>query len=60
MVAAERQIVGVHQFVSAEHLSRYVAEAKWRFNRGFGGEAQRMGAPIADPEGHLIYKALIA
>jgi hypothetical protein len=37
-----------------------VAEAKWRFNRGFGGEAQRMGAPIADPEGHLIYKALIA
>src|SRR5260221_375399 len=29
----KRQIYGIHHWVSAKHVHRYVAEATWRFNR---------------------------
>ncbi|HXQ17160.1 MAG TPA: IS1595 family transposase, partial [Caulobacteraceae bacterium] len=29
----KRQIYGIHHWVSAKHLNRYVAEAAWRYNR---------------------------
>lgn len=29
----KRQIIGIHHFVTAKHLGRYVAEATWRYNR---------------------------
>src|SRR5262249_27599218 len=29
----KRQIYGIHHWVSAKHLDKYLAEATWRFNR---------------------------
>ena len=29
----KRQIIGIHHWVSAKHLDRYVAESSWRYNR---------------------------
>lgn len=56
----KRQIVGIHHFVSGKHLSRYVAEATWRYNRRKAGEGARLDSLIAEAAGRLTYKALIA
>ena len=56
----KRQIVGIHHFVSDKHLSRYVAEATWRYNRRQMSEAPRLDALIANAGGRLTYKALVA
>ncbi|CAH0179001.1 IS1595 family transposase [Roseomonas sp. CECT 9278] len=56
----KRQIVGIHHFVSAKHLSRYVDEATWRYNRRAAVEGTRVDALIAGADGRLTYKALIA
>jgi transposase-like protein len=56
----KRQIVGIHHFVSAKHLGRYVAEATWRYNHRSAQEASRLNALIAGASGRLTYKALIA
>ena len=56
----KRQIVGIHHFVTAKHLGRYVAEATWRYNRRTYGEGSRVDALIAGSGGRLTYKALIA
>lgn len=56
----KRQIVGIHHFVSAKHLGRYVTEATWRYNRRAAGEGARLDALIAGSDGRLKYKALIA
>ena len=37
----KRQIYGIHHWVSAKHLDRYLAEATWRYNR-------RMSRMLAD------------
>jgi transposase-like protein len=29
----KRQIIGIHHWVSDEHLNRYLSEMTWRFNR---------------------------
>ena len=29
----KRQIIGIHHWVSAKHLQKYVSEMAWRFNR---------------------------
>lgn len=56
----KRQIVGIHHFVSPKHLNAYVAESAWRFNlRGFG-EGERVNAFLAETNGRLRYKELIA
>ena len=55
-----RQIVGIHHFITAKHLGRYVAEAEWRYNRRKVADAARLDALIAASDGRLTYKALIA
>lgn len=56
----KRQIVGIHHFVSSKHLSRYVAEAEWRYNRRKMDEGTRVDALIAASAGRLKYQELIA
>lgn len=56
----KRQIIGIHHFVSAKHLNRYVAESAWRFNLRSIGEGARVNELLADASGRLRYKDLIA
>jgi transposase-like protein len=56
----KRQIFGIHHWVSAKHLDRYVAESSWRYNRRQTGEGARVNALLSDATGRLTYKALIA
>jgi len=55
----KRQIIGIHHWVSAKHLDRYVAESSWRYNRRESGEGARVNALLSDATGRLTYKALI-
>ena len=55
----KRQIIGVHHWVSPEHLHRYAAEMTWRFNHRDLGVTDRMNDLFASVEGRLTYKALI-
>lgn len=56
----KRQIVGTHHYLSPKHLSRYLGEMTWRFNRRSIGEGERVNALLAQTNGRLTYKALIA
>jgi transposase-like protein len=56
----KRQIIGVHHWVSPKHLSQYVGEMTWRFNRRDLNVTARMNDLFACVEGRLTYKALIA
>lgn len=56
----KRQIIGIHHWVSPKHLSRYVDEMSWRYNRRAMAEGGRVNALIANSGGRLTYKALIA
>jgi len=55
-----RQIIGTHHFLSAKHLNRYLGEMTWRFNLREMGEGDRVNALLAQTDGRLTYKALIA
>lgn len=56
----KRQIIGIHHFVTAKHLGRYVAEATWRYNHRETADAARVNTLIAGSDGRLTYKVLIA
>lgn len=56
----KRQIVGIHHFVSPKHLSRYVDEMAWRFNRRDMDANERMNEIFDCVEGRLTWKALTA
>lgn len=56
----KRQIIGIHHWVSAKHLDRYVAESSWRYNRRSAGEGNRVNDLIVNSTGRLTYKALIS
>jgi len=57
----KRQIIGIHHFVSPKHLSRYLDEITWRFNRRDEAEGQRLNnLLIAADRSPLTYQALIA
>lgn len=56
----KRQIIGIHHFVSPKHLSRYVDEMSWRFNRRDMEANDRMNDIFASIEGRLTWKALTA
>lgn len=56
----KRQIIGIHHHVSEKHLHRYVSESAWRFNLRQIGEGARVNEIMADGNGHLRYKDLIA
>lgn len=56
----KRQIYGIHHFVSAKHLHRYVSEAVWRYNRRRVKDAPRMAEFLTRLDGRLFYRDLIA
>lgn len=56
----KRQIVGTHHYLSPKHLSRYLGEMTWRFNRRAMGEDNRVNALHANASGRLTYKDRIA
>jgi len=57
----KRQIIGIHHYVSPKHLSRYLDEMTWRFNRRDNEEGARLNAFLASTDGkRLQYQTLIA
>jgi transposase-like protein len=56
----KRQIYGIHHWVSDKHLSRYLSEMTWRYNRRTSQEGQRVNELLANVTGRLTYKALIS
>ena len=56
----QRQIMGIHHWVSPKHLDQYVAEMSFRFNRREMDKADRVNGLLAQIEGPLPYKVLIA
>lgn len=56
----KRQIIGVHHWVSAKHLDRYVGEMAFRYNRREVAKGDRVNAPLSQIEGPLPYKVLTA
>ena len=57
----KRQIVGIHHFVSPKHLSRYLDEMTWRFNRRDHEDGFRVNELLmAADRSNLTYKALVA
>ena len=56
----KRQIIGTHHYLSPKHLSRYLSEMTWRFNRRESGEGDRVNALLNQVAGRLTYKELIA
>lgn len=56
----KRQIIGTHHWLSPKHLSKYLNEMTWRFNRREMDEGERVNSLLSQVEGRLTYKALIA
>jgi transposase-like protein len=56
----KRQIYGIHHFVSAKHLNKYLAEATWRYNRRELKETPRMREFLTRLNGRLTYAELTA
>lgn len=57
----KRQIIGIHHWVSPKHLSRYLDEMTFRFNRREQEDGNRVNSLLALAEGRrLTYRALIA
>lgn len=55
----KRQIYGVHHWVSAKHLHRYIDESVFRYNRREVGEAPRFVEFLTRTDGRLTYNVLI-
>lgn len=55
----KRQIYGIHHWVSAKHLDRYLAEATWRYNRRDIKDGSRIADFLKRVDGRLTYAALI-
>lgn len=56
----KRQIYGIHHWVSAKHLRRYVDEAVWRYNRRSVEDGNRLADLLAWTDGRLTYADLVA
>lgn len=56
----KRQIYGIHHWVSPKHLSRYLDEMTWRYNRREQDEGPRVNDLLEQVAGRLRYKELIA
>ena len=56
----KRQIYGVHHWISDRHLGRYLSEMTWRYNRRAVAEPSRMNDLLAQADGRLRYRELIA
>ena len=58
-VLFKRQAYGIHHWVSAKHLHRYISEATWRFNRRGLNEVPCFAEYLTRVDGRLMYKTLI-
>lgn len=56
----KRQIIGTHHYLSPKHLSRYLSEMTWRFNRRQTDEGVRVNMLLGQTAGRIRYKDLIA
>jgi transposase-like protein len=56
----KRQIYGIHHWVSAKHLERYLDEATWRYNRRSVKDGNRIAEFLTRVDGRLTYRDLIA
>lgn len=56
----QRQIVGIHHWVSPKHLDQYVSEMAFRYNRREMPKGERVNSLLGQIEGPLPYKVLIA
>ena len=57
----KRQIIGIHHVISPKHLSRYLSEMTWRFNRREQGEGSRVNSLLTYADRNPItYRELIA
>jgi hypothetical protein len=56
----KRQIFGIHHWVSPKHLDQYVGEMAYRVNRRDMTKGERVNNLLAQTEGSLPYKVLIA
>ena len=57
----KRQIIGTHHWISVKHLSRYLDEMTWRYNRRHTPEGVRVNSIISESAGRrLKYAELIA
>jgi transposase-like protein len=56
----KRQIYGIHHWISDKHLGNYLSEMTWRYNRRDIEDGTRMNGLLAQVEGRLRYKELIA
>lgn len=56
----KRQVYGIHHWISAKHLDRYLDEFTWRYNRREDEEGDRVNSLLTQIGGRLTYKALIA
>ena len=55
----KRQIYGIHHWVSAKHLHRYIDESVFRYNRREVGKAPRFAEFLNRTDGRLTYNVLI-
>ncbi|WP_246687380.1 IS1595 family transposase [Mesorhizobium sp. B3-1-7] len=56
----KRQIYGIHHWISDKHLGNYLSEITWRYNRRAIEDGVRMNGLLAQVEGRLRYRELIA
>lgn len=56
----KRQVYGIHHWISAKHVDRYLGEFTFRYNSRKAGEGERVNTFLGRVEGRLTYKALIA
>jgi len=56
----KRQVYGIHHWISAKHVDRYLDEFTWRWNLREMEEGARVNALLGRVTGRLTYKALIA
>jgi transposase-like protein len=56
----KRQVFGIHHWISAKHIDRYLDEFTWRYNRRDAKEGDRVNALLAAADGKRItYPQLI-
>lgn len=55
----KRQIYGIHHWVSAKHLDKYLDEATWRYNRRSVKDGDRIADFLKRIDGPITYKMLI-
>ena len=57
----KRQVIGVHHWLSDDHLHRYLSEFSWRWNRRDMENGERLNALLGSVSGkRLTYRELSA